>query len=236
MEIVLDQSNKLFLDEKKWFVSSDRTCELLEEHEKHFYIKNKNGLKVKLPKKIFEANNLAFSENTVELPEGLYEHFIRSEAKRVDEEKFNAVFKQRVSDLFTNSILVLKEPEYFLLRPHLLESTGVYLGAYNISVGSLLKAWETDTDFYFDSIQDKEDLFLMAVRGSVLTNRYTSIFWCRSNRSVISYSSNVFALPNGFHFYLSKFKALIRPEINYTLDFQYVALMDLLSTIDGKVE
>lgn len=231
MEILIDQSNTLFLDLEKWMISTDRHCELVEESSTHYTVQNKNGIRVDLPKHLFIANELSIQNGIVELSEGLYDTFVKESFHASANNAFNTLFQKSASLLFKHGNQVLTKPEYFLLKPDLLKSFDLYQGTFYTSLGALVQAWEQDTDLYFKSFANKDDLFLMAVSGSLLTNRYSSTFWCRSTGELLNYNSQNHPLPKGFKFYLDKFKVLNRADLSIKIDFQHEALQTLLESL-----
>lgn len=231
MEILIDQSNTLFLDLEKWMISADRQCKLVEESSTHYTVQNKNGIRVDLPKHILTANALSIQNGMVELSEGLYDTFVKGPTHESNDNAFNTLFRKSASLLFQEADQILTKPEYFLLKPDLLKSSDLYQGAFCTSLGAIVKAWEQDEELHFKSFADKDDLFLLAVSGSLLTNRYSTTFWCRSTGELLNYNSQNHPLPEGFKYYLDKFKVLNRADLSIKIDFQHEALQTLLESL-----
>ena len=231
MEILINQSNTLFLDLEKWMISTERRCKVVEESSTHYTVQNKNGIRVDLPKHLLTANQLSIQNGMVELTEGLYDTLIKDKVHTASDQAFNTLFQKNASLLFQHANQILTKPEYFLLKPDLLMSFALYQGAFYTSLGALVHAWVQDEDLYFKSFGDKDDLFLVAVSGSLLTNRYSATFWCRSTGELLNYNSQNHPLPKGFKYYFEKFKALNRADLSIKIDFQHEALQALLESL-----
>ena len=231
MEILIDQSNTLFLDLEKWMISIERHCKVVEESSTHYTVQNKNGIRVDLPKHLLTANELSIQNGMVELSAGLYDTFVKESVHAGADNAFNMLFQKSASSIFKHGNQILTKPEYFLLKPDLLMSFALYQGAFYTSLGALVQAWVQDEDLHFKSFGDKDDLFLVAVSGSLLTNRYSATFWCRSTGELLNYNSLNHPLAKGFKFYLDKFKVLNRADLSIKIDFQHEALQALLESL-----
>jgi hypothetical protein len=231
MKININKHRDLVLDGNKWMLSSTEVCTLVKETKDNFTLKDKNGIEGILSKNIFRANQLSWSGNKVELTPALYEEFIIKPFRTLGSIQFNTLFKDKAHLIFTHQELILEHAEYYLLKPNLLNSFDPFLGSFQVSLGALIQAWRNDPEFYFSSFSSKKELFLIAVSGSVLSNRHTATFWCRSENKVLKYNSLKNPLPSDFRFYLEKFKALNKDNLAVQIDFQYEALSQLIRDI-----
>ena len=231
MKIKIDKPSTLSLDVERWNIATDRRCSIFAELENHYAITNKNGWKADLSKTLFDSNELRVVGEFIDLPAGLYNKlFVESKLSSVGVE-FNLMFNKVAAQIFANGTLVLTDAEYFLLKPEMLQSLDPYMGAVQLSLGSILQAWSTDDELHFPSFAGKTDLFLIAVSGSVLTNRHSASFWCRSGGRVYSFASSKHPLEKGFSFYYKKFKKLETEAPAFKIDLQDQALKALLDEI-----
>lgn len=231
MKIKIDETSSLPLDVKRWTITTDRRCSISAESENDYTITNKNGWKADLSKTLFDSNELSVVEGFIELPAGLYNKLFVESVLAQEGVEFNLMFNKFATQIFANGTLALTVAEYFLLKPKMLKSFGPYIGAANVSLGSIMQAWSTDDELHFPSFAGKTDLFLIAVSGSVLTNRHSASFWCRSEGRIYSFASSKHPLEKGFSFYYKKFKKLETEAPSFKIDLQDQALKSLLEEI-----
>jgi hypothetical protein len=231
MKIRIDETSSLSLDVKRWTLATDRRCSISAESENAYTITNKNGWKADLSKTLFDSNELSVVGEFIELPAGLYNKLFVESTLANEGVEFNLMFNKVAAQIFAKGSLVLTEAEYFLLKPEMLQSLDPYMGAVQLSLGSIIQAWSTDDELHFPSFAGKADLFLIAVSGSVLTNRHSASFWCRSEGRVYSFASSKHPLEKGFSFYYKKFKKLETEATSFKIDLQDQALKSLLEEI-----
>lgn len=233
MKIKIDKTSTLSLDVERWNIATDRRCSIFAESENDYTITNKNGWKADLSKTLFDSNELSVVEGFIELPEGLYNKLFVESVLAQEGVEFNLMFNKLAAQIFANGTLALSVSEYFLLKPDLLKSMDPYMGDVQLSLGSIIQAWSTDDELHFPSFAGKTDLFLIAVSGSVLTNRHSASFWCRSEGRIYSFASSKHPLEKGFSFYYKKFKKLETEAPSFKIDLQEQALRSLLEEIEN---
>jgi hypothetical protein len=235
MELQLSNKTVLFLEKKEWIISSNRNCKILNEDEEFNYeLENDSGNRVKLSKLTIEANKIEVRNNIVELNETLYNHYFYKTLREKSSLKFNELFKNNVTRIFSNKDIVFSKAEYYLLQPNMLTSGSAYIGGFKYNIGSLLELWiEKPDTFYFHDFAGYKDMYLISVSGSVLSGVHISVFWCESEKSIVNLPSRKGqSLPGGFGNYLFKLKEFILTKNQLHIDFQNIALENMLNEID----
>jgi hypothetical protein len=234
MEILLKSGDTLYIDLNKWTIAKDTNCKILEDIGLNYKIQNKNGLSALIPKATLKVNHIEIVNSQVQLSENLYQHYMVKPNMENSISSFETMFNKNTAVIFNNRNLIFNKAEYYLLKPKLLTSGGSMGGSFNYCLGSLIEAWENSNELYFENIQDHKNLYFIAVSGSPLSGHHICTFWSYDeNRLITLDSKEARSVGNSFIDKLKKLKNSINSYNSFSIDFQDVAIKNLLTEIES---
>ena len=220
------------LDNDKWFISENPICEIIDETNKEFIFQNKNGIKSQINKEIVTNNKIEIKGNQLLLTNSMYNRFIVEQQRVKSKEQFDQLFNENKKIIFQNKKMVLTQPEFFFLRPRNLVSGSSIGPAFGFSLGTLIESFESGNHYHLESFLDYRNLYLISLRGSMFSGSFSSTFWSESTKEIISFKSKEsLLLPHSFSEILSQFRLQMKEENIQKIDFQEVALQNLLLKI-----
>lgn len=89
IEFNIGDGSTLSLNLEEWKYTKNLMVEVTSENEVNYIIRNHNGIVSSIPKEIININNLQVLNNSIELPDGLYSHYIKDMTYKNEDEKFN---------------------------------------------------------------------------------------------------------------------------------------------------
>jgi hypothetical protein len=89
----------------------------------------------------------------------------------------NYLFSENKELIFSNRKIVISKEEYYLLRPSLLVSGGIFIGGSIYTLGALFEAIENGTHIYFEKLEVYKKLHLISITGSPLSGNISAVFW-----------------------------------------------------------
>ena len=230
MEIKLRNSNQFVVDIEKWIISSNPTCEIINETTEEFIFQNRNGIKSQIKKEILLANEIEIQGNQLLLTNSMYNFYIVEPERIKSKEQFNKLFLENRTIIFQQKELILARPEFYFLRPNSF-ACGSSLGpAFNFCLGTLIESIKSGSHYRLDSFLGHQNLFLVSVKGSLLSGSFCSTFWSETEKEIITFNSQESQLlPDSFSEIVSKFRELMKEKIKIEIDFQVEALQLLLA-------
>ena len=127
IEFNIGDGSTLSLNLEEWKYTKNLMVEVTSENEVNYIIRNHNGIISSIPKEIISINNLQVLNNSIELPDGLYSHYVNDMTYKNEDEKFNKLFLDNLDlntpnpELYFHTCRVLS----FKTRPVIL---GSYMG------------------------------------------------------------------------------------------------------------
>lgn len=232
MEIITKGGRKLTLEIKKWQISKNRKCKIIDEPEDQILLRNENQLESRISKQLLEANHLIPKEGYIELSQGLYEqHFVNPERRR-SREKFNRLFEENMDLIFKNQELVLTKAEYYLLSPDVLCSGGAYIGGFQYTLGGLFESMKSGKHIYLEEIGEHKKMYLVNIKGSPLSGTYTSMFWSEAEKCMVSFNSkDKNLLVDGFLDTLKRMSRLMMSFKDRKMHFEDVAFENFINEL-----
>lgn len=231
IEFTIWDGSTLSLNLEEWKYAKNHMVEVTSENEDTYIIRNHNGIIFSIPKEIININNLQVLNNSIELTEGLYSHYVNDMTYKNEDEKFNKLFLDNLDIIFSNPELIFTRAEYFLLKPDLLFSGAIYGGAYRYCIGGLLEFWRTSDCLQISNLDGLPRCYMVRITGSGLTNSRSALLWDVNDHKKISLSNkDSLNLPDGIHYYLKIFSEIDR-KYPYKIDFQLKALEDFLRKV-----
>jgi hypothetical protein len=234
MDIQVINGKSLILDERKWIISKNPTCQINSQNDHSIEIINENGIKAEVPKEIISVNKVEASDNQLFLTESLYNRFIVEPERAQSFKKFNELFLQNKERILSNSELILSKAEYFLLKPDFLTSGSSQGGVFNYCLGDLLSTFKLEYTDQTEAKYKKEGLKLVSIKGSSLSGSCFTIYWSKKNQKLLNINSLDKVTTSSFTDTLQKLKNNLGKNQNPKIDFQHVALEQLLKEIEKK--
>lgn len=214
----------------KWLISSNPTCEIINETNEEFIFQNRNGIKSQIKKEILLANEIEIQGNQLVLTNSMYNYYIVEPERIKSKERFNQLFLENRTTIFQHKELILTRPEFYFLRPSTFTSGSSFGPAFNFCLGALIKSIKSGNHYHLDSFLGHQNLFLVSVRGSLLSGSFCTSFWSETEKDIITFNSHESQLlPNSFSEIVSKFRELMKEEVKIEIDFQSEALHLLLA-------
>jgi hypothetical protein len=230
MEINLRNLKTLKLDSEKWMISNNPICEIIEEKENEILFQNKNGIKAIINSSILEANEIEIQGNQLFLTKSMYERYIVKPKIEKSNERFNKLFQENRKIVFQNKELIFAHAEFYLLRPNCFFSGSSLGPAFNFCLGTLIESIKSGKHYHLDSFLGHQNLFLVSVKGSLLSGSFCSTFWSEKENEIITFNSHESQLlPDSFNKILVQFGKDMKEEIKIEIDFQEEALQLLLA-------
>lgn len=233
MEILLKRGDTLNIDLNKWTITKNTNCIIVEDIGLNYKIKNKNGLTALIPKAILKVNHIEIVDSRVQLSENLYQHYLVKPNMEHSISSFETMFNKNTAVIFNNRNLILNKAEYYLLKPKLLTSGGSMGGSFNYCLGSLIETWEYSNKLYYENIQEHKNLYLISVSGSPLSGHHICTFWSDDENRLITLELKEVSGENSFIDKLKTLKNSINSNSSYSIDFQDVAIKNLLTEIES---
>jgi hypothetical protein len=101
-------------------------------------------------------------------------------------------------------------------------------------LGDLLSTFKLEYTDQTEAKYKKEGLKLVSIKGSSLSGRCFAIYWSKKNQKLINIKSLDKVTTSSFTDTLQKFKNNLGKNQNPKIDFQHVALEQLLKEIEKK--
>jgi len=216
----------------KWIISENPTCEIIDETGEEFIFKNKNGIKSKINKELIIANQIEVKGNQLLLTNSMYHRYIVESERIKSKERFDQLFNENKKIIFKNKKMVLTQPEFFFLRPSYLVSGSSLGPSFGYSLGTLFESVESGNHYHLESFLGHRNLYLISLRGSILTGSFCSIFWSETSKELIALrNKESLLLPHSFGELLCQFRQQMKEENTQKIDFQEVVLQNLLVKI-----
>ena len=230
MEIKLWNSSQLVVDIEKWIISSNPTCEIINETKEEFIFQNRNGIKSQIKKEILIANEIEIQGNQLELTNSMYNYYIVEPERIKSKERFNQLFLENRTIIFQHKELILSRPEFYFLQPSSFTSGRTLGPVFSFCLGTLIESIKSGSHYHIDSFLGHQNLFLVSVRGSLLSGTFCSTFWSETENEIITFNSHESQLlPYSFSEIVSNYRELMKEEIKIEIDFQVEALQLLLA-------
>jgi hypothetical protein len=230
MEIKLRNSKKLKLDSEKWLISNNPICEIIEVKENEILFQNRNGIKAIINSSILEANDIEIQGNQLFLTKSMYERYIVKPEIEKSNERFNKLFQENSKIIFQNKELVFAHAEFYLLRPNCFFNGSSLGAAFNFCLGTLFESIKSGNHYHLDSFLGYRNLFLVSLKGSLLSGSFCSTFWSETEKEIISFNSQESQLlPDSFNEILVQFRKDMKEEIKIEIDFHEKALQLLIA-------
>lgn len=155
------------------FYQKDLHVIIIDESESEYVLSNTEGLKIKFPKNILQANRLTVIKKTIKLTEAIYENWFvkKREELLIDLSK---IVEYNLHTIIDNKQIVLKNPNYYLIRlPWLFIGYGK-----QICLGAWLESMD-DLEFEVTHKQTKkiEPLIITSINGSPLSGINSCSGW-----------------------------------------------------------
>lgn len=234
MEFKTKSGRTMSIDMDKWQITDNPKCQIIEEIDDDYLLENISGFRFRINKSIVTDNHLDIVNGSVTFPESVYEYYIKRERDK-SKKRMDEMFYENRNLIFANRNLVLTKPEYYLMRPRLLTSGAAYLGGFDYTLGGLIESFNSGNHFYFDQFSGYKKMFLIHMSGSPLSGCHASAFWSDENKEVIWFGvGQGEGLPSPFFATLKKFRAMVS-GIDVRIDFQDIALENLISEIKGGI-
>jgi hypothetical protein len=125
----------------------------------------------------------------------------------------------------------LSKPEYYHLRPDLLQSGGSFVGGFGYSLGTLFDSFKSGNHFYFDEVGVYKKLYLISMAGSVLSGVNNTMFWSDDINEIVNFNSNDSPLPKPFAHSLMEFEKMVRGTLA-NIDCQDKVVEQLIKEIN----
>lgn len=186
-------SRDLEIDLTKWKIDADsRHCTIIGINDGNLLLKNKSEDSFTLPEHLIKTNELNVVDNTVELPEGLYDHYFLKKFRANSLKKFNNLYHKYEPLIFQNRNLVLTKAEYYLLRPYDLSTGFMYSGGISYSLGNLFESFESGNHIYYDEFSGYRKMYLVSMAASPLSGAiYKAIFWSDESNELVNFGYQV---------------------------------------------
>lgn len=233
MEILLKSGDTLNIDLNEWTITKNTNCKILEDIGLNYKIQNKNGLSALIPKAILKVNHIEIVDSQVQLSENLYQHYMVKPNSENSLSSFETIFNRNTNVIFNNRNIILNKAEYFLLKPKLLTSGGSMGGSFNYCLGSLIEAWEYSNKLNYENVLEHKNLYLISVSGSPLSGNHICTFWSDDENRLITLELKEVQGENSFIDKLKTLKKSINSYGSYSIDFQDVAIKNLLTEIES---
>ncbi len=231
IEFNIGDGSTLSLNLEEWKYTKNLMVEVTSENEVNYIIRNHNGIISSIPKEIISINNLQVLNNSIELPDGFYSHYVNDMTYKNEDEKFNKLFLDNLDLIFSNPELIFTHAEYFLLKPDLLFSGAIWGIACRYCIGGLLESWRSSDCLLMKNLDGLPNCNMVRIIGSGLTNfQYAELWNANEHRLILLSNKYRRELPDGIHKYLKIF-AEINKKYPYKIDFQLKALEDFLSKV-----
>ena len=229
MEIKLRNSNQFVLDIEKWIISSNPTCEIINETREEYIFQNRNGIKSQIKKEILLANEIEIQGNQLVLTNSMYNYYIVEPERIKSKERFNQLFLENRTIIFQHKELILDRPEFYFLRPSSFTSGSTLGPVFSFCLGTLIESIKSGSHYHIDSLLGHQNLFLVSVRGS-LSGSFCTAFWSEAEKEIITFNSHESQLlPDSFGDIVSNYRELMKEEIKIEIDFQVESLQLLLA-------
>lgn len=155
------------------FYQKDLRVNIIDEFESDYVFMNAEGLKIKFPKNILQANQLPVIKKTVKLTESIYKNWFvkKREELLLDLSK---IVEYNLHTIIDNKQIVLKNPNYFLIRlPWLFIGYGkqICLGAWLESMDNL------EFEVTHKQTSKIERLIITFINGSPLSGIHSCSGW-----------------------------------------------------------
>ena len=213
-----------------WLISSNPTCEVINETREEFIFQNRNGIRSQIKKEILLANEIEIQGNQLVLTNSMYNYYIVEPERIKSKQRFNQLFLENRTTIFQYNKLILTRPEFYFLRASSFTSGSSFGPAFNFCLGTLIKSIKSGNHYHLDSFMGHQNLFLISVRGSLLSGTFCSTFWSETKNEIITFNSQESQLlPDSYSEIVSKFRELLKEEIKIEIDFQSEALHLLLA-------
>lgn len=217
------------LDVNKWRISPEPIIKILNDDGQFYSIENNSGHLSKIPKSIFQSNRIDISSGEVQLSFDTYKKWVIEPLTKGIEDRFNKLFNQNSNLIFNHKEVVLSKPQYYYLTPKALQSGSAYIGGFQLCLGTIIHAMIENKLFHLDNFDGHSNLFLISVRGSILSGAHNSLFWCEDEKKFIETKES---LPSGFGEALKNLKEFSNKPIE-KIDFSDKAIEQLISEIKG---
>lgn len=197
MNITTLSQKELELDESKWMFSTNTVCTVYDETESHFLIKNDQSLSSQIHKSLITDNHMSVVDGKIDLGKSLYNYHLLDHFKKAAVERFDTLFATYGHLLFKHQNLVLSTAEYYLLKPKMLMSGLTMGGNISYAIGPLFECFQKkESSLYFERIDGNEQMYVIALGGSPLSNSHKVSFWCAEKDQIIKYPFGKGVLPN----------------------------------------
>ncbi|MFM7053697.1 MAG: hypothetical protein ACKOX7_03060 [Bacteroidota bacterium] len=187
--------NELFEADKRAFRVDEKDDELI--------LKNQHGLLFRMKKSIVTANELHTELGCIDLPDSIYARYVTPLIKKANENCGERLYS-KFALVMDNHHLVLKNPEYFLIRAPWLSSGVAMSGPINYCLGSLIETWKRDGKL--KSKDENGDMVFVAKVSGGLSGLASATAWNPSKRCFVRLNKS--SLPGGLPVWLANFSKL----------------------------
>ncbi len=216
------------LNVNKWRISREPRFKIQDNDGQFYTIENNSGHFSKIPKSIIESNEIDISSGEVLVSMDIYNKWVIEPLTKGVEDRFNKLFNQNCNLIFNNKEVVLSKPEYYYLTPRAIQSGSIYIGNFQLCLGTIIQSMIDKELYHLSEFDGHSNLFLIAVRGSILSGSHSSLLWCEDEKKIIESKEQ---LPSGFGESLMRLKNLNSLPIQ-SIDFSDKAIEQLLSEIN----
>jgi len=234
MEFRTILGNQMTIDEEKWIMTSNPTCKIIGETQDHYTLENSSKRKINIPKSIIQDNHLEILDNQVNLGKVVYYNYFKKNTSLESSQRMDKLFSKHFEDILRNRKVVLKKPEYFLLRPTPLTSGGMFTQGFTYALGSLVESIESGNHTRFEEFYGHRDLYLLKCSGSELSGSFWAIFWSDYSSKIVEFSSRKgHSLPMSYISLLKDFKSKVT-GVEIRIDFQDEAMEQLINEVSQR--
>jgi hypothetical protein len=207
--------DELFKCDKRVFIAG--------ETENTLVVKDQHGLQFNLKKSVIRANDMGSSLGCIELSDTLYRHYVTPMIKKADEQASN-LLETHFRLVMQNYHVVLKNPEYFLIRAQWLCSGASFSGPIHYCLGSVVEAWMRSKQL---RSKDKEGkpVYVAKVGGSNLSGMVIGKAWSPTENCWTSLDKS--CLPGGLPTWLSHYSRL-QSAYRHSLVANFAAIRKLI--------
>ncbi len=198
----------LELNLNKWIIDKEsRHCKIIEKTENHTSLENVHKDRFSIPGDIIRANDLIIIDNTIDVPEGLYENYFLKKFRSESQRKLDSSFKEYAALIFQNRKLVINRAEYYLLQPTIFSTGFMYIGGVNFNLGTLFESFESGNHVYYDEFCGYRKMYLISMAASPLSGSILkAIFWSDEKKEFIRFDSKTnfptnFGTSDGMYLY-----------------------------------
>lgn len=160
---------------------------IIQEDDDFFIVENTSHQKFKISKGVIFSNQYEIIDNTIELSHSVYDYWYNKEDSE-KYSKFNDLFMENISLIFTNMELILKNGAYFALSPSFFSSGGAYIGGVWYCLGSVINSWMKDVKDLKYLDPEMGELLLFKVIGSPLSGSGSVYYWSVLHQQIIKKS------------------------------------------------